>query len=60
MLTGFAAILMDRAFVAEAEPVSVALTVKLAFPAAVGVPEIWPEELRFSPAGNDPEAIDHA
>ena len=59
MVTGFAAILMDRAFVAEAEPVSVALTVKLEFPAAVGVPEIWPDPFRFSPAGNDPDAIDH-
>ena len=49
MLTGLAAILMDRALVAEPEPVSAALTVKLAFPAAVGVPEIWPDRLKIQP-----------
>jgi hypothetical protein len=58
MLTGFAAMLIEKEPVADPEPVSVTLTVKLGFPAAVGVPEIWPDELRFSPAGNEPDAID--
>ena len=45
---------------ADPEAVSAALTVKLAFPAVVGVPLIWPEEARVRPAGNVPELIDHA
>lgn len=42
-------------------PLSVALTVKLDVAAGpVGVPEITPlEELSASPAGSEPEAIDH-
>ena len=43
-----------------ADPValSVALTVKLEDPAAVGVPDIVPPE-RLNPAGSDPLATDH-
>ena len=59
MFTGLAAMLIERGRMADPEPVSVTLTVKFAFPAAVGVPEIWPDPLRFNPAGNDPDAIDH-
>jgi hypothetical protein len=40
--------------------VSVANTVKLEDPLAVGVPDIVPVEgARFNPAGSLPEAIDH-
>jgi hypothetical protein len=34
--------------------------VKVKLPATVGVPVIAAELLRLSPAGNDPEVIDHA
>jgi hypothetical protein len=36
---------------------SVAVTVKLLAPTAVGVPEITPDEERVSPAGKPPEVI---
>lgn len=42
-----------------AEAASVTVTVKLAVPAAVGVPEIAPvEALSVRPAGRDPPVID--
>jgi hypothetical protein len=56
---GAAATLTDRARVAEPDPVSLTLTVKLAIPDVVGVPVIWPEVPRLNPAGNAPEVIDH-
>jgi hypothetical protein len=34
--------------------------VKLTGPAEVGVPLIAPEADKLSPAGNDPDAMDHA
>jgi hypothetical protein len=34
--------------------------VKVAVPAADGVPEITPPPLKFSPAGSDPLVTDHA
>jgi hypothetical protein len=60
MLTGTDAadMLMESARVADPEPVSLTLMVKLALPAAVGVPAIWPEALRLSPVGSEPEARD--
>jgi hypothetical protein len=60
MLRGAVLILIDRARVADPEPVSFALTVKLEFPEVVGVPVIWPEEPRLNPAGSEPELTDHA
>jgi hypothetical protein len=61
MLTGTtaAATLMDSDRVADPDAVSVALTVKFEVPEVVGVPVIWPDAPRFSPAGNEPDAIDH-
>lgn len=59
ILTGNAAMLIERAWVADAELLSVALTVKLAFPVADGVPLICPAELSDKPAGNVPVVIDH-
>src|SRR5690242_8086896 len=44
---------------ADAEALSVTLTVKLADPADAGVPEIAPSGDKFSPAGRDPLATDH-
>jgi len=38
---------------------SVTVTVKLAVPLAVGVPEIRPVEAMVSPAGKAPPVIDH-
>jgi hypothetical protein len=46
---------IDRAALAEPEPLSVTLTVKLEGPAAAGVPEMVPPE-RLSAAGRDPVA----
>ena len=54
-----AAIWMLSACVADAELVSVTLTVKLAVPAVDGVPPICPPELRLRPAGNEPDDTDH-
>jgi hypothetical protein len=59
MLTGIRAMLMENARVADTEAESVTLTVKFAMATTVGVPEIWPEEFRLSPAGSEPEATDH-
>ena len=42
------------------DALSVARTVKLLDPAALGVPEIVPPADRVNPAGSDPPAIDHA
>ena len=47
-----------RSFSAVAVP-SAALTLKDDSPAVVGVPEIVPKLLRFSPAGSVPETNDH-
>src|SRR5689334_9985578 len=38
---------------------SIAVTVKLTDPAAVGVPEITPPTESDSPAGSDPDVTDH-
>jgi hypothetical protein len=38
---------------------STTFTVKLDWPAVVGVPEIWPLDAKLSPAGRVPEARDH-
>ena len=61
MLTGTTAgaTVIDSDREADPDTVSVALTVKFEVPEVVGVPAIWPGALRFSPAGNEPEAIDH-
>jgi hypothetical protein len=56
--TGGAATLIERARVADPDPVSAALTVKFAVPDVVGVPPIWPEDARLSPAGSEPALID--
>jgi len=45
--------------VADADALSVARTVKLLDPAALGVPDIVPPAERLNPAGNDPLATDH-
>jgi len=53
-------VVMERAFVAvcaEGEVESVAWTVKLKVPAAVGVPLMTPLTARERPAGSDPEAM---
>ena len=42
---------------APAAQLSVALTVNVAVPDPVGVPEIRPEEVMFKPEGNDPEIM---
>ena len=39
---------------------SLTLTVKEEVPAVVGVPLIWPEVLRVSPADREPELSDQA
>ena len=59
MFSAEARMLTESGAVSEAEAVSVALTVKFFVPAAVGMPLICPEELRFNPAGKAPELIDH-
>ena len=52
-----AAMLIERLpLVAVFAALSVTLTVKLEVPALVGVPEIAPLEVRFRPAGREPEA----
>ena len=48
----------DSEAVTDTEALSVALTVKLAVPAVVGVPEMVPLALRFSPAGSEPVDTD--
>ena len=56
--TGAAVIAIESCFVSL--PASfVALTVKVAVPAVVGVPEITPELLIYKPAGSVPESIFH-
>jgi hypothetical protein len=52
-------IVRESAAVAEADALSVALTVTFAVPAAVGVPDIVPPAARVSPAGSDPLDTDH-
>jgi hypothetical protein len=52
-------IVSDRAAVAEPDALSVTLTVMLADPAAVGLPEIVPPVDKLSPAGRVPLASDH-
>ena len=59
MTMGVAATLIDNERVADPEPVSLTLIVKLAFPEVVGVPVIWPEALRLNPADSAPELTDH-
>jgi hypothetical protein len=48
-----------RAAVANLDELSVTFTVKLAVPAALGVPDIVPPAERLNPAGSDPFATDH-
>ena len=45
--------------VADVDALSVTFTVKLAVPAALGVPDIVPPAERASPAGSDPLETDH-
>ena len=45
--------------VADPPPLSLTFAVKLAVPAALGVPDIVPSADRFSPAGSDPLETDH-
>jgi hypothetical protein len=52
-------IAMLSGLVAVAPELSCTRTVKLAFPAADGVPEITPAALKLSPAGSDPPLTDH-
>ena len=49
--------LRDSAWVAVALKAFVARTVRLVFPAVVGVPEITPALDRLKPAGKPPAAI---
>ena len=49
---------MLRLFVVLAFP-DTALTVNVALPDAVGVPEITPDVLSDNPEGREPELIDH-
>jgi hypothetical protein len=49
----------ERAAVAVADTLSVTFTVKLAEPAAVGVPDIVPPAPRLRPAGMAPLVTDH-
>ena len=51
-------IVTESPAVADTDALSVALTVKLAVPAVVGVPEMVPLALRFSPAGSEPVDTD--
>ena len=51
---GGAATLMDKAAVSLPPPLSVSLTVKLAFPADEGVPLITPDAAKDKPAGKLP------
>ena len=53
-----ALIVTESPAVADTEALSVALTVKLEVPAVVGVPEMVPLALRFSPAGSEPVDTD--
>ena len=46
-------------FVAVADTLSVAWTVKLLVPRTVGVPVIAPDGDKLSPAGRVPDVIDH-
>jgi hypothetical protein len=52
-------IVSDNAAVFDVVALSVTLTVKLADPAAVGVPDIAPPVDRLNPAGSDPADSDH-
>jgi hypothetical protein len=58
MLKAGALIVTESDAVADAEALSVTLTVKLEEPAALGVPDIVPP-VRLSPAGSDPLVTDH-
>ena len=59
MFSAGALIFKVSAAVSDCDPASVTFTVKLAVPAAVGVPEIVPPAERFRPAGSDPADTDH-
>ena len=52
-------IVRESAAVADADALSITLTVTFAVPAVVGVPDIVPPAARVSPAGSDPLAIVH-
>ena len=54
-----ALIVIESGCVAFVARLSTAWTVKAAVPGLEGVPVIDPDEDRFSPAGSDPDAIDH-
>jgi hypothetical protein len=58
MLRAGGLIVSDSATVAEPDALSVTLTVMLADPAAVGLPEIVPPADKLSPAGRVPFASD--
>jgi hypothetical protein len=55
---GGGATLIDKAWVADADLLSVAFTVKFAVPIAEGVPLIKPAGLIDKPVGNAPAEID--
>jgi hypothetical protein len=57
--SGARLIVIDNNFVPVCEALSVTFTVKFDVPTAVGVPVIDPAVDNVSPAGNDPEAMDH-
>ena len=57
--TGGGLTVSESAAVAAADALSVARTVKLLDPAALGVPDIVPPAERLKPAGSDPLATDH-
>jgi len=59
ILSAGAAIVIASEALADADAASVALTLKLEVPAAVGVPEMVPPA-SVSPAGSDPLDTDHA
>src|SRR5690348_4058792 len=57
IVTPVGAIRIDSGFVALWPPLSATLTVKLAVPGAVGVPEITPAALKVKPAGSAPVEV---
>ena len=61
MVTGFGAILIEKAMYFDCAGLllSVTLVPKAKVPAAVGVPEMFPLELRLRPVGRAPEVICH-
>jgi hypothetical protein len=58
MVSAGGLMVIENAAVAEPPPLSVTLAVKLADPAALGVPDNAPPAERLTPAGSDPADTD--